>query len=108
MRKPVRLRAVILIGAAVLLVAAAGIGAGVSAKYRQEVAVHGTIYYDPTLAESLACIEHEAQRDANGVYTLGDEETAANAYVLMPGVDAPRDVFVRIQGKTAAPAYLYV
>ncbi len=108
MRKPVRLRAVILIGAAVLLVAAAGIGAGVSAKYRQEVAVHGTIYYDPTLAESLACIEHEVQRGADGVYTLLSGETAANAYVLMPGVDAPRDVFVRIQGKTAAPAYLYV
>lgn len=108
MRKPFRLRTAVLIGAALLLVAALGIGTGISAKYRQEVAVHGTIYYDPTLAESLACIEHKAQRGADGVYTLGDRETAANAYVLMPGVDAPRDVFVRIEGKTAAAAYLYV
>ncbi len=108
MKKPFRLRTAVLIGVALLLVVAVCIGTGISAKYRQEVPLRGTVFYDPSLADSVACIEHTAQRGVDGVYTLGNVETAANAYVLMPGVDAPRDVFVRIEGKTAAAAYLYV
>lgn len=108
MKKPFRLRTAVLIGVALLLVVAVCIGTGISAKYRQEVPLRGTVFYDPSLADGVACIEHMAQRGVDGVYTLGNVETAANAYVLMPGVDAPRDVFVRIEGKTAAAAYLYV
>ena len=69
----------------------------------------GTVTVSAKLAGSLAVQEHKAQRQSDGTYTLSATETVTtNAYILMPGVDIPKDPRVVITGKTEIPAYLYL
>ena len=99
---------------AVVIVAIAAIVAGlVSAMYKQErqvVSAPTQITVSADLADTLEVWEHQVTRT-----TLGDYEIAENAalvhnnnYTLMPGVDIPKDTFVRVTGKTEIDAYLYI
>ena len=103
-----------------VIVMVAGIAAGLaSAMYKQErqvVSAPTQITVAADLASKLEVWEHEAYRTALGDYRLktGAEEGIAeslvkiNNYTLMPGVDIPKDTFVRVSGKTEIDAYLYI
>ena len=104
-----------------ILIIAASALVGVSvAKYIQTTTFTGTLKFNAKLAESVEMLEHQAERQSDGSYTLinteNDPETekneeitvSKNEYVLIPGLDIPKDPFVRITGKTSIEAYLYV
>lgn len=58
---------------------------------------------------SFTLTEHEVEdADNDGVYTLGTATTDANDYVVIPGVNLPKDPFITITEKTSVPAYLFV
>ena len=101
-------RAVIMVGLAALITAAA-ITTVFTAKYVKEIRIPCKLIIDTGLAKSVACVEHEATRRADGVYTLdAEKETDQSEFILMPGVDAARDPFVKIEGKNSVPVYVYV
>lgn len=104
----------------VVIVAIAAIVTGlVSAMYKQErqvVSAPTQITVSADLADKLEVREHEAYRTELGDYRLktGEEDgipetfVQINHYTLMPGVDIPKDTFVRVTGKTEIAAYLYI
>lgn len=103
-----RLRTVLLIGIAALL-AAAVIGATVGAKYVKEIRIPCTLIIRAGLADKVSVLEHEPLRQPDGTYQLDQsKEVSESEFVLMPGVDAARDPFVRIERKTDIPAFVYV
>jgi hypothetical protein len=105
--KSARLRTVLLIGIAALL-AAAVIGATVGAKYVKEIRIPCRLIIVANLADRVAVLEHEPLRQPDGAYLLGYTEVSESEFVLMPGVDAARDPFIRIEGKSDIPAYVYI
>lgn len=111
-RKTIRMALLVL---SILIVAAGAVtiasSGRASAKYRQQKVastVPVTVNVSANLAAGLEIKEHAATRQDSGVYSLGDDTTSGNRYILMPGVDIPKDPFVLVTGKTAIPAYLYV
>ena len=106
--KSARLRTVLLIGIAALL-AAAAIGATVGAKYVKEIRIPCTLIIRAGLADKVAVLESEPERQKDGTYLLNDDsEVSESEFVLMPGVDAARHPFVRIEKKSGVPSYVYV
>ena len=82
------------------------------AKYITNKEVSGTVQITVQLG-SIALQEHEAIRKADGSYTLNGNvlpmgEKKGNAYILMPGVDVPKDPYVVISEKTPIKAYVYI
>lgn len=61
-----------------------------------------------SLAADMTLLESEVEADENGVYSFTGNTTTANAYSVMPGAVLPKDPTITIEGKTSAPAYLYV
>ena len=60
------------------------------------------------LTNDFVLKEHEAlDSDKNGVYELGDNEVISNSYNVFPGVNIPKDPFVRIRSLNDR-AYFYV
>lgn len=43
-----------------------------------------------------------------GEYTLTDEEVSGNEYTVMPGVNIPKDPFVRVNSPVGVDVYLFV
>ena len=81
-----------------------------SAKYKQHRVAENvpvTVNVDADLADDLAVLEHKleyknSENHQIDEYQLSETETVtSNSYVLMPGVDIPKDPFVRVTGKTA-------
>lgn len=79
----------------------------------------GTVEFSAKLAESIVVREHKVDRAPNGEYILSasDADDAyitdkssppEQGYILIPGVDIPKDPEVVITGKTDIPAYLFV
>ena len=91
-----------------LIVVSAAIAGVVSAKYVKQLQTPGKITVSAKLADKIEVKEHEATRGTDGTYTLGTAEVETNSYMLMPGVDIPKDPFVRVTGYTGMPAYLFV
>ena len=53
-------------------------------------------------------MEHKAvDLNKDGLYELGNEEVPSNDYTVYPGVNIPKDPFVRIEGLTK-DAYLFI
>lgn len=79
-------------------------------KYATKIqAGSGSIQVEARLASSISVQESYAQRLESGEYTLAkDQIVTENSYILMPGVDIPKDPQVIITGKTEVPAYLYL
>ena len=96
---------VLLACAAVLVL----LGIGIRAKYVTSVPLSGTVTIKGELADNVTLTEHEAARQADGSYTLSKTEiTDHNEYIVMPGVDIPKDPTITIENKSSVPAYLYV
>ena len=81
---------------------------GIRAKYITSVPLSGTVTFEANLADDVTLTEHQATRNADGSYTLGVETTNKNSYVVMPGVDIPKDPFFTIKNKSSIDVYLYV
>lgn len=99
---------VLIIAIGAITIASSGLA---SAKYKTQQVVNNvpvTITVTADLADTLEIKEHVANRLDSGAYELTAAETNSNSYVLMPGVDIPKDPFVRVTGKTEIPAYLYI
>lgn len=95
-----------------VLLASSLIGSAVG-KYIKTMSFPGTVTFSATLAESMVLQEHKVQRDTDGSYEttpvlLPAEGVKGNDYVLLPGLDIPKDPFITIEGKTDIPAYLFV
>ena len=80
----------------------------VVAKYVKEVRMPHKITVSADLAEDIEIFEHEVNRTEHGDYETETNEVTENDYVLMPGVDVPKDPTVRIKGYTGLAAWLYV
>lgn len=78
------------------------------AKYIKDVPYTGNVTFKADLVETFTLTETKAERQTSGSYILSGEEVTQNSYTLMPGVDVPKNPMVKITGKTAVPAYLYV
>lgn len=96
---------------------------GIRAKYTTSVSVRGNVTFSAELAESLNLYEHKAERLPDGSYKLSKTdlvgtvagpntgeltEDKGNEYMVMPGVDIPKDPQIKITGKSALDSYLYV
>ncbi len=91
-----------------LIVVSAAIAGVVSAKYIKQVQTPEKITVSAKLAEDIKVFEHVVTRQSDGSYITAEETTDAQAYVLMPGVDVPKDPTVIITGYTGMPAYVFV
>lgn len=80
----------------------------VAAKYVREVRMPHKITVSADLAKNIEIFEHNATRTEHGDYETDTTEVTENDYVLMPGVDVPKDPTVRIEGYTGLAAWLYV
>lgn len=103
----------------ILAVVVIGLLSGTAiAKYIYSEELTSTVTFSASLAESLLLEEHEAIRNADGSYTLGTktipytntngDEVEGNSYKLLPGVDVPKDPYVKVVNKTATAAYLFI
>lgn len=81
-----------------------------SAKYIKTIEKEGTVTFTAKLAESFIVQEHVVERQSDGRYTLSttDTTTSGQSYILIPGLDIPKDPHVVITDKTEIPAYLYI
>ena len=80
----------------------------VAAKYVKEVRMPHKITVSADLAKNIEIFEHNATRTEHGDYETDTSEVTENEYILMPGVDVPKDPTVRIEGYTGLKAWLYV
>lgn len=78
------------------------------AKYIKDIPFTGNVTFKADLVENFTLTETQAVRQTDGTYILSGEHVTQNTYILMPGVDVPKDPKITITGKTAVPAYLYV
>ena len=95
---------VLLACAAVLVL----LGIGIRAKYVTTVPLTGTVTIKGKLADNVTLTEHEAERKSDGSYSLTETVVTENQYIVMPGVDIPKDPTITIENKSSVPAYLYV
>jgi len=104
-KKKLRAKLHLLILLTLVLLALLGVAAG---KYLTTKSVgSGTFTVDARLAATLEVRESAAQRQSDGTYELtGETAQSGNSYVLLPGVDIPKDPKVVITGKTEIPAHL--
>ena len=70
-----------------------------------------TVTFSAHLATNMEILEHP--HSGYGVYALKTGEdpihtSAAGSYAMMPGVDIPKDSYVKISGKTDIPAHLRI
>lgn len=85
----------------------------VTAKYIYSEDLTATVTFSANLADQLLLQEHEAVRKADGSYELNGnllptESKQGNAYELLPGLDVPKDPFVKVVNKSPIGAYLYI
>jgi hypothetical protein len=93
----------------VSLVLITAFSSAVYAKYIKKTDFSGNVTIQADLAKDFKIVESEVSRNELGEYSLiSGTETSENDYILMPGVDIPKDPTIKITGKTALPAYLYV
>lgn len=98
-----------------------GLIGGAYAKYVKQDTLEGTVTIKANLG-TIELLEHKANRKATGDYELTDtllpiqdnpdtdidETDLGNAYILLPGLDIPKDPFVRITNKTPIEVYVFV
>ena len=79
-------------------------------KYMSTVTITGNVKFTAKLAETFELREHVISKKADGTYetTAATITNETQSYVLIPGVDVPKDPHIVIEGKTEIPAYLYI
>lgn len=102
-----KLRA-LLVGICCLLVLG-GTVSGTLAKYVRESTLSGTVSITAELGV-IELLEHRAVKQADGSYTLHESDTTMrNVYdAVIPGMDIPKDPWVRIKDKSSISAYVYL
>jgi len=95
-----------------MLVLGASVGS-ILAKYIYAQKLKAQVTFTARLADELLLQEREAVKQADGSYKLNEtllplQEKKGNTYVLLPGLDIPKDPFVTVENKTPIRAYLYV
>ena len=82
-------------------------------KYVTTVPVPGKVTFHANLG-TITLQEHAVVRNPDGSYSLTEDIATAdkngnfNAYSLLPGVDIPKDPFVKIENKSPIEAYVFV
>lgn len=84
----------------------------VYAKYIYTETLSGQITITAHLGD-IQVDEHVVEKDSDGSYRLTDQwisekDYAPNAYVLIPGLDVPKDPVVKISNKSHLDAYVFV
>lgn len=92
-----------------LLIALSGFAA---AKYVDTKTLGGTVSFTAKLADEFYLKESTADRQSNGTYSLNKNNPitgSKQSYVLIPGLDIPKDPYIVIKGKTTdIPTYLFL
>lgn len=90
---------------AVLLASLAG-GAAY-AKYVTQKQFNGAVTITAELG-TITLQEHTANRKEDGSYELLTTTTDKNEYIIIPGLDVPKDPFVTVQRASSIPVYVFV
>ena len=77
------------------------------AKYVTQKTLENTLTITADIG-TIKLLEHKAVRNADGSYYLTSETVAANSYVLIPGLDIPKDPYITIEGKSSLDSYLFL
>lgn len=105
-KKKLRAKLRLLIVLVLLLISLVSFAVG---KYVTTVETVGTVEFTAELAENMLLQEHKAVRQSDGTYKLDANAIVdTNTYILVPGVDVPKDPHIVIENKTPIRAYLYV
>lgn len=78
------------------------------AKYTKDLSFSGNVTISANLAKNFSLYELKAVADNKGVYSLTAQKVASNEYMVLPGVNIPKDPKITIVGKTNVEAYLYI
>ena len=98
----------VLLFAIVVVLIAAFVGSSLG-KYKTTIELSSNVSFSAKLADELILQEHEAVHKTDGSYELNSNKVVTeNSYVLIPGLNVPKDPHVVISGKTDIPAFLYV
>lgn len=81
---------------------------GLYAKYIRSVKLSGNVTFSASLADEFILAEHKTVRQPDGGYVTEAETVSKNDYLLMPGVDIPKDPYIIIGNKSSIPAYLFI
>lgn len=79
----------------------------VYAKYVHTEKLNGTGTITADIG-SITVLEHTAFRQEDGSYTLMNDTTEENTYLLIPGLDIPKDAFVQIDKSSPIEVYVFV
>ena len=90
---------------AVLLASLAG-GAAY-AKYVTQKQFDGSVTIKAELG-TITLQEHTANRKEDGSYELLTSTTDKNEYIIIPGLDIPKDPYVAVDKASAIPVYVFV
>lgn len=107
MKKQIRTPLLVLLLVILVLSVIAGTGQ-VSAKYTTTITHKGTLRIKTSLAKDVQIQEHKANRQSDGSYALTDQLVHKNEYILIPGLDIPKDPHILITEKTPIEAFLFL
>lgn len=93
-----------------LLLVVALMGAAVGKYSKKFEGNKNTVQFTVELADTMAIVESNPTKKTSGEYelTATNVENANLQYILIPGLDIPKDPSIVITGKTQVPAYLYL
>ena len=97
----------VLLCAIVVILLAAFVGSSLG-KYKTTIELSSNVSFSAKLADELILQETIAQKQTDGSYRLVGGSTTNNQYILLPGVNIPKDPYVEIIGKTDIPASLFI
>lgn len=93
---------------ALVLVVALAVGATYAYLTASSGPVKNTFVVGGAVANGdLKLFEHVANKNADGSYTLGSDTITSNKYIVMPGVNLPKDPTVTVE-KASGEYYLFV
>lgn len=91
-----------------LLLAAVSVGSYVHAKYVKSQTLSAQLTVKAEIGE-IKVLEHRADRQPDGSYALDTSVSVDKAeYILLPGLDVPKDPFVVVTKPNDLPVYVYV
>lgn len=79
-------------------------------KYITTIEKKGVVTFSAELAENVELRESKLLRNEDGTYSPTGETITSGTqkYILIPGLDVPKDPYVVISGKSEIPAYLFI
>ena len=109
-----RIRRGLLIGLVAQLIIMAVVGGFVYSKYVKQDKLDGQISITAELG-TIQLLEHQAKKTDKGNYEFtevlydGTVGKKGNTYDhVLPGLDIPKDPYIKVEGKTPIPAYIFV